>query len=565
MKILSTKSKFFWPGLAVAILLVWNVFALLVWGRVFHALTAFFLGVFVLILLAGAVRLCLGASQQGLRWLLSGASLRISAWTLAFAVSTVILLYQVELWRGRMAWAGVVEEAKAQGESLVFKSGIQQPVSDEQNFAKLPLFAPLISAQPLAPDWNPRIDKDLVFTEQHAPPYQNWYAKELPWTDHEKISLRAYAEYYEQKSLRGIDDKEAAKLLLNAFKQYDVILGQVREYSTRPFCQFPMSFNHTEFAQPLHLAAFHDLEKLLGQRASAELVLNQSQAAFEDTQLAFHLVNYYRQQAPAISERRNLVLTALQPLWEGLASRSWDAQQLSALQRQLEQWNLLRDYQDKVRADALYLASFVESVIPTSRSPNAVRFKMPDSDELSIHLARIFYPTGWSLQDQAAIHRYHLGYTRTVGSGEPPSLRSQARKLIFASDDPFFPVFVVPKVVELAHQAALSYMVSQTMVNEAMLACALERYRLAHGAYPESLRELVPDFMSKIPVDLVNGEPLRFHRSAEGRFVLYSIGYDNVDEGGKPSPRYANGRGIPNAHPDWRQGDWVWKYSVRDR
>ena len=39
---------------------------------------------------------------------------------------------------------------------------------------------------------------------------------------------------------------------------------------------------------------------------------------------------------------------------------------------------------------------------------------------------------------------------------------------------------------------------NQTLVNEAQIACALERYQLAHGEYPETLDALVPQFMRKI-------------------------------------------------------------------
>src|SRR5215470_5948131 len=44
---------------------------------------------------------------------------------------------------------------------------------------------------------------------------------------------------------------------------------------------------------------------------------------------------------------------------------------------------------------------------------------------------------------------------------------------------------------------------TQTMVNEATVACALERYRAAHGDLPETLEILVPDYIKKLPTDLI--------------------------------------------------------------
>ena len=45
----------------------------------------------------------------------------------------------------------------------------------------------------------------------------------------------------------------------------------------------------------------------------------------------------------------------------------------------------------------------------------------------------------------------------------------------------------------------------QTRVNEALIACALERYHLANGQYPETLAALAPQFLEKIPNDLIGG------------------------------------------------------------
>ncbi len=46
----------------------------------------------------------------------------------------------------------------------------------------------------------------------------------------------------------------------------------------------------------------------------------------------------------------------------------------------------------------------------------------------------------------------------------------------------------------------------------ARMAIALERYRLAHGEFPESLDALAPQFMEKIPHDIINGQPLHYRR-----------------------------------------------------
>src|SRR5262249_42595846 len=64
-------------------------------------------------------------------------------------------------------------------------------------------------------------------------------------------------------------------------------------------------------------------------------------------------------------------------------------------------------------------------------------------------------------------------------------------------------------------------------------AVAIERFRLAHRCYPESLSKLVPDFLKAKPKDFIDGEPLRYWRSEDDRFLLYSIGLDGHDDQGQ--------------------------------
>ena len=61
---------------------------------------------------------------------------------------------------------------------------------------------------------------------------------------------------------------------------------------------------------------------------------------------------------------------------------------------------------------------------------------------------------------------------------------------------------------------------------------ALERCRLARGAFPESLDALAPQFIAKVPHDVIGGQPLKYRREADGSFVLYSVGWNEKDDGG---------------------------------
>lgn len=67
----------------------------------------------------------------------------------------------------------------------------------------------------------------------------------------------------------------------------------------------------------------------------------------------------------------------------------------------------------------------------------------------------------------------------------------------------------------------------------ARMALALERHLLDHGALPGSLHELVPACLPAVTEDPFSGQPLRYRRLDHG-YVLYSVGPDGVDDGGRP-------------------------------
>ena len=107
---------------------------------------------------------------------------------------------------------------------------------------------------------------------------------------------------------------------------------------------------------------------------------------------------------------------------------------------------------------------------------------------------------------------------------------------------------------------------AQTDLNLAKVACALERYRRANGQYPESLQTLAPRFIDTLPLDLINGQPLNYRRTDDGQFVLYSVGWDRKDDGGrfavsKPSP---TGSYRVKIGDEPEEGDWVWRYPAKE-
>ena len=97
----------------------------------------------------------------------------------------------------------------------------------------------------------------------------------------------------------------------------------------------------------------------------------------------------------------------------------------------------------------------------------------------------------------------------------------------------------------------------ETCQNVVVTAIALKRYELRHHQLPATLDELTPDLMKTVPIDCMDGQPLRYRPGADGTFLLYSVGENGKDDDGDPSLD----KGITGANFYWQNDhalDWVW-------
>ncbi|MEO8427574.1 MAG: hypothetical protein ABI651_10735 [Verrucomicrobiota bacterium] len=78
---------------------------------------------------------------------------------------------------------------------------------------------------------------------------------------------------------------------------------------------------------------------------------------------------------------------------------------------------------------------------------------------------------------------------------------------------------------------------------------AVRAFYLEQGTYPTNLADLVPIYLDAVPLDQFSGKPLHYRKTSQD-FLLYSVGPDGIDDGGKPIP-------LPPAAP---KGDLLFEY-----
>jgi hypothetical protein len=165
-------------------------------------------------------------------------------------------------------------------------------------------------------------------------------------------------------------------------------------------------------------------------------------------------------------------------------------------------------------------------------------------------------PSGWFYQNDLAIAQIYQHWSLPMVDIQQqlvsPEIARQAGESL-ASWKPTPWNVLAKMMLPTLNVGAARFSREQISVDLARTACALERYRLAHDEYPESLDALAPQFIAKLPHDIINGQPLHYRRTSDGQFVLYSVGWNEKDDGGVIGLR-------EGGSVDITKGDWVWRY-----
>lgn len=86
-------------------------------------------------------------------------------------------------------------------------------------------------------------------------------------------------------------------------------------------------------------------------------------------------------------------------------------------------------------------------------------------------------------------------------------------------------------VVSVAQTLGRHYQ-TRCQLDASLTLLALREFNRQRGRYPETLDELLPDYLPRLPIDYADRQPLRYRLTDDG-FLLYSIGLNGQDDGGQ--------------------------------
>jgi hypothetical protein len=265
----------------------------------------------------------------------------------------------------------------------------------------------------------------------------------------------------------------------------------------------------------------------------------------------------------------------LQPVWQGLVDHQWSDTQLAGIEKELAEFDFLSDYQYFVRcvcARQIEDINFFEHIRYHEYWAQLVfsgdQFDHPLWDRIfSGDALGCFIPKGWFYENDVAVARLIRLALRTDAEVDKQIITSEITKRYGEArtncHDHLSPYNIAAWGSPDLGRKAPEYAFAQSSLDQARIACALERHRLATGEYPATLDALIPRFMDKLPHDIINGQPLHYRRTENGRFLLYSVGWNGTDDGGivarQKKTEYSYEKAPDGKAPlDKSSGDWVW-------
>jgi hypothetical protein len=512
-----------------------------------------------------------------IRWLFCQRNLCRTLFGLACLVTLIALIYAEEDWRGWHAWQKFKHEWEAKGEHFAFASVVPPPVPDDQNFALTPIVASSYlfvldkngrRISPLNTNVVNRLNMTAVYNAGPTNGTGNWQRFTMSDLSVWQNYYRALAVQTNEFSVPSQPQSSAADVLL-ALSKYDSGIEELREASRLPGSRFPLNYDSESPSAILlpHLAALRSCSQTLQLRCLAELQNGQPEKAIADVKLALQLADKIHTEPFLISHlvRIRMVNLTLQPIYEGLAEHQWSDAQLIELDAELAKLDFLADYKFGMRGEMGCQGGESDRV---RRHPEQLvgLSGMNDGDggiinqilpgKFVVHLI----PTGWFYQNQFRCARmmvdYYLPLTDVNQGTVSPALTRRGVEALIAETKTATPFNMLERLMLPALGVVRKFACGQESVDLARVAIALERYRLAHGEFPESLDVLAPQFIAKLPHDVINGQPLHYRREANGQFVLYSVGWNETDDGGVVGL-------TKKGYLDISAGDWVWRYPAK--
>ena len=523
-----------------------------------------------------------------LRWLATGVLVLV-----LLAIAFVVLYYVYEDISGWLAWSRAKKQLQAEGFSLDPQTYLPAPIPDAENFGALPFFQ--LQPDPDRPDvhlplaWettlHPFVERIPYSRDDTDPPDHFPYLSR--WSHSEKPDMDAARQRFVELGAKA-SPPVTFPPNTSATEMFSLLCPPMadlrKENAARPLCVF--NWNREPGAMDYGRAVTNliGLAKLLAYEESLSIQDQQPQVALDDLKVGWKLQSGLARETTLLSELVGMGVTAIQigAVEEGLHSHAWNDAQLAELDADLGKLDFLSNGRHALQADLVtyympltlrYAAdrsqmtadvrrnilqmkevdrateSALKASLAKDKSAGDAKVVVDDfmtrDENLTLWMMYWWPPTGNLYRNLAGYAQFILPSAKEAL--DPEAHRAYPEKIRSVPES-------MPTLKSLLNAIEKSA-TAQVEIDEARIACRLERYRLAHQSYPASLDELVPAFGNDLPRDVMTGEPYHYKRDGD-TYVLYSVAWNQKDDGGDTAK---------NSYFTSDSPDWVWPNHPRKK
>lgn len=452
-------------------------------------------------------------------------------------VTLVTLFYSWTNWWGARKLSAALAMLREKNEPTRFEELLPPQVPDADNVAAAPVFQEVFVSEK-----DSRLGKlDLPWKKMAGKP------------DPGESTIHRTARFV-NPDFKG-DDQAAGELVLESLAPSAPLLEEVAQAVRRPAASWPLDYSQSLATRLPHLGPLITISRVFQGRALAELATGRPDYAFQDVQTLLALARASGSDPLIITVLVEISILHMtySVIGDGLERHAWTDAQLAELSSELSRIDLLALLSDGLRGERtgifqIDLKSLTEVLLLDQSSETG-----KPQNLTALRAAVTLWPTGWLNEDKAA----HIGtiqrYIDAVNHPkELPSTLAEI-KAAHAGSSAWHKIRnpmshnTIPAILGVAEKIVFT----QTFLRSLATACAVERYRMAHGHLPATLEDLVPDFLTSLPTDPLTGKPLCYKPSESSSYLIYGTGWDQRDNAGSGVSAIT---GLSNKTMD--QADW---------
>jgi hypothetical protein len=320
------------------------------------------------------------------------------------------------------------------------------------------------------------------------------------------------------------------------------------------------------WARRIDFVAVREAAYWLSGAALSQLRQGNLEAALQNLEALAGLARMDREEYTLVAQmiRVTVAGVGLMTTWEALQSPRWTEPQLARLQRAWEEVDLADAVERALlgeRANGMVVWRVVRQPDGRGARRSLGLGSGGPAGVLSDYVLHPLYKLT-SINDDELLHLQILQETleavrlvqqhRTWPEIQQRLTIPQARLNQLRTWSASFRYPITSIAVPNTSKAIVTALQTETDRQLTITAIGLRRFEFRHGAWPQKLDELIPEFLAAVPADLMSGKSLRYRPDTTAGFILYSVGVDGRDDGGDPTPAAGSTPGL------WEGRDAVW-------